>query len=82
MNHAEKVECVRAGLGHEPTEQEIAYWLYGIKGVSVTASEQVALLESVLKDSPNDWQIKVFRLMRRIPSGTLVSYGNLAKWAN
>lgn len=48
----------------------------------MTHAEQVALVESELADSPNDWQLKVFRLILNVPSGHLISYGNLAKWAN
>ena len=39
-------------------------------------------MESRLTGSPNDWQLKVFSLILKIPPGHLVSYGNLAKWAN
>ena len=48
----------------------------------MTHDEQVTLVESHLAGSPNDWQRKVFRLILAIPSGHLISYGNLARWAN
>ena len=48
----------------------------------MTHDEQVALVEAKLKDSPNDWQNKVFSLILKIPSGYLISYGHLAHWAN
>lgn len=51
---------------------------------NMTHEEQIALVESRLTDSPNDWQLKVFSLIndKNIPPGYLVSYGELARQAN
>lgn len=51
MDYNEKVECVRAGLGYEPSEQEVRYWLYGRKGEAQTEEQQAAFVESQLKGS-------------------------------
>lgn len=48
----------------------------------MTREEQIALVNANLAGSPNDWQRKVFSLILRIPSGYLISYGQLARCAN
>ena len=48
----------------------------------MTHEEQIALVESKLAGSPNDWRRNVFDLILRIPAGYLISYGDLARWAN
>ena len=48
----------------------------------MTYQEQVDLVQSKLVGSPQDWQLKVFSLILEIPPGHLISYGNLARWAN
>ena len=48
----------------------------------MTTDEQISLVRSTLSGSPHNWQLKVFDLIRRIPSGYLISYGELARWAN
>jgi len=48
----------------------------------MTYQEQVTLVESGLAGSSDDWRVKVFRLIQRIPAGHLISYGELARWAN
>jgi alkylated DNA nucleotide flippase Atl1 len=82
MDYSEKVECVRAGLDYDPTEQEVRYWLYGRKGEPQTEEQQAAFVESQLKGSPNDWKVKTFHLIHKIPRGYLITYGDLAKWVN
>lgn len=82
MTEAQKVECVEAGLGRRPADQELAQWLYGASGRKLTEDEQLTLLESALKGSSNEWRLKVLSLVRQIPPGSLISYGNLARWAN
>jgi alkylated DNA nucleotide flippase Atl1 len=82
MTEQEKVDCVKAGLMHSPTDAEIRGWLHGPAGKPLTETEQIALLERELRGSPNEWRLKVLALIRRVPSGCLISYGNLARWAN
>lgn len=48
----------------------------------MTHQEQVSLVEAKLAGSPNEWQVKVFSLILEIPSGYLISYGELARQAN
>lgn len=50
----------------------------------MTHEEQKALAESRLAGSPNEWQLKVFSLINdeNIPSGYLISYGELTWRAN
>ncbi len=48
----------------------------------MTYDEQVALVGHKLAGSPNDWQLKVFALVLLLKPGELISYGNLARWAN
>lgn len=48
----------------------------------MTHEEQIALVDAKLVGSPNDWQRKVFSLILKIPSGYMVSYGQLARCAN
>ena len=50
----------------------------------MTHKGQIALVQSRLAGSPSDWQLKVFSLINDvdIPPGHLISYGNLARWAN
>jgi len=51
---------------------------------SMTREEQMALVKSKLAGSPNEWRLKVFSLINdeNIPSGYLISYGELTRQAN
>lgn len=82
MNYDEMVECVRIGLGYEPSPQELRLWLYGPSGVARREAEQMVLLERVLKAPRKEWRLQALRIIRQIPSGSLISYGNLAAWTN
>ena len=81
MTDAQKLECIKTGIGHKPDDEEAAHFLYGSSNAKLTEAEQVALLEPALKDSPDEWQFKVLGLIQQIPTGHLISYGNLARWA-
>lgn len=81
LTEAEKIGCIEAGLGHKPTAQEVALWLYGPGGRMLMEDEQIALLEVALRGSHDEWRLKVVGLIRQVPTGCLISYGNLAKWA-
>ena len=48
----------------------------------MTYQEQIDLVQSKLAGSPKDWQLKVLSLILDISPGHLISYGNLARWAN
>jgi len=50
----------------------------------MTHEEQITLVKANLAGSPNEWQLKVFSLFndKDIPSGYLISYGELARQAN
>lgn len=82
MIEAEERECVRLGLGHTPDETEVLQWLYGPGHTPLSEAEQISLLEKELSGSANEWRLKVLSLIQQIPSGSLISYGNLARWAN
>ncbi len=84
MASEDTTEWVRTGLQNNPTEQnkDIQNWLYGKASRQLTAAEQTAFVQDALKNSPNDWQLKVFSLIMEIPSGHLISYGELASWTN
>jgi alkylated DNA nucleotide flippase Atl1 len=69
-------------LGLKPSDTEVAEWRYGPTGKKMTQNEQLALLESALKGSTSEWRLKVLSLIQKIEPGQLISYGNLARWAN
>ena len=48
----------------------------------MTHEEQVTQVESQLAGAPGEWRLKVFSLICRVPPGYLISYGELARWAN
>ena len=82
MNYDEMVECVAIGIGYEPSPQELKGWLYGPSGLPKSEAEQIALLERVLKEPGKHWRLQALHMIRQIPSGSLISYGNLAEWTN
>ena len=44
--------------------------------------EELVRLEATLRASPQAWQWHVATLITRVPAGRLITYGNLAEWAN
>ena len=44
--------------------------------------EELVRLEDTLRASPQAWQWHVATLITRVPAGRLITYGNLAEWAN
>jgi len=38
--------------------------------------------ENELRKSKNEWEFKVYQLIKRIPKGCVITYGGLAKWVN
>ena len=79
MTDSQLAQCIEAGLGHQPSDIEIAEWRYGARGRKMTKSEQLTLLEAALKGSNNEWRLKVLALIQRLEPGQLISYGNLAR---
>lgn len=47
----------------------------------MTYNEQADFIRTKLAGSENDWHLKVFELILQIRPGELISYGNLARWA-
>lgn len=47
-----------------------------------TKSDHISLVRSKLTGFLSEWQLKVFQLIQKIPPGVLISYGELARWAN
>ena len=82
LTDKQKAEFIAAGLHRTPTEAEAAGWLNGPDRKSRTMAEQLAVLESALRGSPEEWRVKVLHQILHIPEGQLISYGDLARWAN
>ena len=82
MTHHDKLACVRQGLGHAPTQREIQQWLWSGRRAGLSLPDQIALVVAGLGRSEEDWRVKVFGLIQQIPHGHLVSYRELAAWAN
>jgi len=83
MTEEQKFACVKKGLGNNtPSEQEIKDWLGRACGIQKTKEEQMAYLDSELGNALNGKGRAVLDVIYRIPSGVLISYGNLARWVN
>lgn len=75
-------DCIAAGLGYQPNEQEVVKWSYGRAGKKLTQEEQLAYLESAFQGENRKWRLQVLNIICQIKPGQLISYGNLAHQAN
>lgn len=93
MTEEQKIECVIAGIieeasskritrGSSPTDEEINVHLWGAIGRKTTEAEQVAFVEARLGNALNGKGKAAISVIRRIPAGSLITYGNLARWMN
>lgn len=67
----------RRGNGSPPVARESA-----AVGTKSLLPAELIQLEDILRASPKAWQWHVAALITRVPAGGLITYGQLAQWAN